>query len=449
MKRIDFLKGTLALGAFQVLGCSDDDGSADDVGLGRPDVPAVDAPAADTTADTTARTDTGSADGGNDTMESPDVAAPSTLWVQPSQTGPRIGEGSMVDLAPFATDDLGITINSAFIAAHQGEPWLTEEGGIALITGVKSLNRGLNFTVPIILRDSIVKSGSRDQPTWTNTDVDDAACIVLDEPNSIVEYCLIEGIGDDGSANINGTAIGANGQGIVSRGVRFEGDGCVVRYCDISGVRGAFQGFTDCVAEYNYCHSFTYGLDPNRVGRTAPSGNPDEVTHSNAFNNQGYRNWVVRYNYTVARYTTVSTHPPGGSPESLSPYSWNGMYPNRVVSVGDPIDGFTFTNYLSGAGRDGQGWLVHDNYTEGTFRPARVNTSSAHASPLAGSDVSRNVFADHALSFSSGIVRFDDKDRAATWSGSCNQEVDSDGVVTFMPATAFSSNNHGTTDCSG
>ena len=373
-------------------------------------------------------------------------------WVDPAATGPRITTFDQTFPGPNDGPH-GVTVDDAFITANAGASWLSFEGGVPVISGCEILERALNCDTRVIIRDCRISSPTRDQPTWGNLgDTDDAPVVLLDADESIIEYCEIWGSGDDGARTVNGATIPADGTGIASRGVRFEGSDCIARFNDISFVRGAVQGFTNCLFEKNYCHDFTYGLDPNRAGGSG-GANPDETTHNNAANNSGYIGFRVIENYIDARYGRVSTHAPSDSPTPLNPFAW-GFYhgpTGREVQVGDGINGFTFTNYLNTVGRDGDGYEAVGNYTIGSFRPFRCNGSSNQTTPTAAANISENVFDLHNLASAenNNITFFDDQDDSTniTFNGSCNVRIDN-GVATVMPSTVFGPlHTHGTTGC--
>lgn len=370
---------------------------------------------------------------------------PTGLWVNPADTGPRF---TPTHSFPAANDGPhGVRVDTAFLNANMGAPWLTFENGVPVISGAEILERALNLAVRVILRDCIVSSPTRVQPTWSNLgDKNNAPVVLVDGDDTIVEYCELYGSGDDGERTVNGTVVPGDGTGIAARGVRLAGANSVIRYNNIHGVRGAVQGFRDCDFDYNYCHDFSYGLDPFRVGNTAANGNPDEVTHNNAVNNIGYQNFRARYNYIDARYGTVSTYPPNHTPSPLSPFAWGFFHgpTGREVEVGDPIDGFTFTNYLIQA--DGTGYEAIGNYTIGSFRPFRCNSSNNWPNGTLVADITNNVFDEHQFAFAFSPL-FDDQDGNGVIIGSCNIRYDG-GVPTVMASDAFSPPNvHGTSGC--
>jgi hypothetical protein len=214
-----------------------------------------------------------------------------------------------------------------------------------------------------------------------------------------------------------------------------------VRYNDLSFARGAISIFHGAVVEYNYMHSFSYGFDPNRAGNRVSNGNPDEITHNNAVNNQGYTNATVEGNYIDARYGRVSNEPT----RYLNPYSFR-TYENRIVRLGDPINGFTFTNYLSET-RNGSGYRVINNYVNHSGRPFRCNSSSKAAGADCLEDFSNNAFEnDHFDQFGVSPL-IEDKDRRGSLTGSCNYRID-DGSISYLPNDIFGSRfTHQTGSC--
>jgi hypothetical protein len=190
-------------------------------------------------------------------------------------------------------------------------------------------------------------------------------------------------------------------------------------------------------------HSFAYGADPNRAGNTATSGsNPDEITHNNAINNQGYNNATLKGNYIDARYGKVSKQPT----RYLNPYYRTSVYPGGVVKVGHPINGFTFANYLTG-GRTGNGLKILNNYVANSGRAFRCNSSSSVANAGCVEEFSYNAFVDNLFSKFGAKPLIEDKDGKGKLGGKCNYLFD-DGKIDYLPADIFGSRfNHPTNNC--
>ncbi len=372
-------------------------------------------------------------------------------WVLPAGTGNRIDSAS---LTAFNTPNDGPNANvidDAFITASAGASWLSFEAGVPVISGVY-VPRGLRINTQIILRDCTIESVHRDQTASGNWGFfqDDAPVVYIDfsADDTVIEYCTITGLpwnhptlGFPAASNAD---IDTN---IVARTVRVAGENSTIQYCDMSGCRGSVQSFRGTTVQYNYIHDYAFGWQEDRQGGTQ-GGLPDEVTHNNGVSNQGYENVTVQFNYIDARYGRVSALQPGDAeyPFRLTPIFRNTVYNNGVepgeVVVGDPIDGFTFTNRQSQG--DGSGYTATDNYVAYAGRVFGA-AGTALATDTGADDLSRNVFE---------FDRFDDfqgitdavQPFASSMAGSCNQQIEN-GVATVLPAEFFDGNTHGTTGC--
>jgi len=295
-------------------------------------------------------------------------AAPPGGWVSPAATGHR---RSNLHQFPAANDGPhGVTIDQSFLDAHSSAAWLTYENGRPVISGANATGRCLNILVTLTLRDSVVDCPTRVQnDSWGFAGItDDAPAVnVLGAQNVLIEYNTIRCTGFDGD--------------LCSSSVRLGGRDATVQYNDLSFARSAVSMFHGAVFRFNYAHDFAFGFDPKRAGN--PS---DNITHNNAVNNLGYSNTLVQGNYIVARYGRVSAQP--GT--YLNPH-YHTIYSGGVVDVGDPINGFTFTNYLIQG--NGSGMRIVENYVVAAGRPFRCNASSSHSGPSCAADISGNVFA--------------------------------------------------------
>ena len=353
------------------------------------------------------------------------TSAPASIsaggWVSRNSTGHR---NSNLLAFPSANDgNFGVTIDQDFLDAHQGAPWLSTEGGRPVISRIDASGRCLNIRVTLTLRDSYVNCPTRTQnDSWGYVgEVDDAPAVNLRASDVVVQFNTITCSGSD--------------EDICSRSVRISGEDAVVEFNDLSLARGAVQAFTGTTFRYNYVHDLAFGFDPTRAN------NPDDnITHNNVVNSLGYRDVLIQGNYIVARYGRVSSAPS----TYRNPYTYHGTYENGIVEVGDPINGFTFTNYLVKA--DGDGLRIIENFVEGAGRPFRCNSSSRHSSSTCAADISRNAFAqDYFDAF--GATLFDDKDGNGTIAGSCNSQISSNGTQLIASNAFGNSGTHRTSGC--
>lgn len=342
-------------------------------------------------------------------------------WVSPSNTGHR--RTNLLDFPGPNDGPHGVTIDADFLDAHSGAAWLAYDGGRPIISGINADGRCLNILVTLTLRDSYVNCPTRTQNnSWGYAgEVDDAPAVnILGATNVVVEHNTITCSGHDGD--------------ICSRSVRVGGRDALVQYNDLSLARGAVSLFHGTVFRYNYAHDLAFGFDPTRASN--PS---DNVTHNNVVNNLGYTNILVQGNYIVARYGRVSS-----SPSTYRNPHFHGVYSNGVVEVGDPINGFAFTNYLVNG--NGDGLRVRENYVEGSGRPFRCNASSRHSGASCVDDMSGNVFAEDRFDDFNPPL-FHDKDGAGSISGSCNLKKVGGGYE-LLPSDAFGPGNvHGHNNC--
>ncbi len=358
------------------------------------------------------------------TSSAPVVEAPTVApggWVNPAATGHR--RSNLHDFAPANDGAHGVTIDDDFLAEHAGAAWLTYEGDRPVISGMEARGRCLNIVTTITLRDSVVECPTRVQNgSWGYIgDVDDAPAInILGADDVLIEYNTITCSGFDGD--------------ICSRSVRAAGHDAVVQYNDLSLARGAVSLYHGTVFRFNYAHDMAFGFDPKRAD------NPDDnITHNNIVNNQGYNNALVHGNYIVARYGRVSAEPN----RYRNPH-YSNVYPDGLVSIGDPINGYAFTNYLING--DGDGMRITDNYVVGSGRPFLCSAGDRQSSPTCADDISGNVFAD-PLFEEFGWQVFRDHKRTGTISGSCNTTYIG-GVYEVLPASIFGDENtHGTQGC--
>ena len=345
-------------------------------------------------------------------------AAPPGGWVSPAATGHR---RSNLHQFPAANDGPhGVTIDQSFLDAHSSAAWLTYENGRPVISGANATGRCLNILVTLTLRDSVVDCPTRVQnDSWGFAGItDDAPAVnVLGAQNVLIEYNTIRCTGFDGD--------------LCSSSVRLGGRDATVQYNDLSFARSAVSMFHGAVFRFNYAHDFAFGFDPKRAGN--PS---DNITHNNAVNNLGYSNTLVQGNYIVARYGRVSAQP--GT--YLNPH-YHTIYSGGVVDVGDPINGFTFTNYLIQG--NGSGMRIVENYVVAAGRPFRCNASSSHSGPSCAADISGNVFVDDYFD-GFGATLFHDKDGNGSIAGSCNLRG-AGGSYSVLPSSSFgSAGTHGT-----
>ncbi|MGI9605728.1 MAG: hypothetical protein ACR2P0_06270 [Acidimicrobiales bacterium] len=343
-------------------------------------------------------------------------------WVNPSATGHRV---STLHQFPAANDGpFGVTIDQSFINANTGAAWLSFDGGRPVISGADAGGRCLNILTTVTLRDSYVNCPTRVQnDSWGYPGaVDDAPAVnVLGASNVIIEYNTITCSGSDGD--------------ICEGSVRLGGDNALVQYNDLSFGRGAVSMFSGAVFRFNYVHDLSFGFDPNRAG------NPnDNVTHNNVANNLGYANTLIQGNYIVARYGRVSAQP-----STYRSPIYHGVYANGIVEVGDPINGFTFANYLQRG--NGSNYRLVENYIEGSGRPFRCNSSNQYPGTSCAQDISRNVFAADYFDGFMPEALFHDKDGAGSISGSCNVRAVNGGHE-ILPSNSFGpSNTHVTSGC--
>lgn len=340
-------------------------------------------------------------------------------WVSPSATGHRIS-----NLHQLSANDgpHGVTIDQNFIDQNAGAPWLSSENGVPVVSGVDAAGLCLNIRVTIVLRDSSINCPTRVQnDSWGYAgQIDDAPAInITNVDNVVIEYNTVRCSGSDAE--------------ICSRSVRVRGANAIVQYNDLSLARGAVSLFDGTVFQYNYAHDLAFGYDPTRAH------NPhDNVTHNNVVNNLGYRNTLVKGNYIDASYGRVSSNP-----STYTNPHFHGVYANGVVEVGDPINGFVFTNYLVNG--DGDGHRILNNYVEGAGRPFRCNSSATQSSPSCADDISGNAFAQDRFNAFEATL-FEDADGASSISGSCNVRRTSNGYQ-VLPSSAFG--NAGTHQTSG
>ena len=348
-------------------------------------------------------------------------------WVQPEDTGHRIPDAQLHTFPTANDGPAGITIDQAFINANAGAPWLSTQGGLPVISGAR-IFYGLNVEIPAIIRDNWITVNTRFQtPSWGFFS-NDAPVVNINfaADGSLVEYNTLEGTGVDDT--------------IVASGVRSAGEDTIVQYNDISGTRGGCHGFRRNTCRYNYFHDYAFGWQSNRQGGTQ-LGLPDEVTHNNGINNTGYDSWHVYGNYFDLRYGIVSQLQPGDPryPFRLTPIFRNTVYNTTgtpgEVAIGDPIDGFTFAQFLINEG--GADYQVYDNYVAHAGRALRVQGTPG----VGPTDFSRNVFVSDRFDDFQGV---DDafQDTIGPTSGSCNQRE-----LTILPNNIFEGGVHGTSGC--
>ena len=347
------------------------------------------------------------------------VAAPSGDWVAPSATGHRTSLHNF----PGANDGPHwVTIDRDFLEEHAGAAWLSSEGGTPVISGANADGVCLNITVTLTLRDSYVDCPTRTQnDSWGHAgQVDDAPAVNIRAANVVVEYNTITCSGRDAD--------------ICSRNVRVGGANALIQYNDLSFARGAVSVFTGTVFRYNFAHDFSFGLDPSRAD------NPnDNVTHNNAVNNLGY-SARVEGNYIVATYGRVSSQPSN----NRNPH-FGSVYEGGIVEVGDPINGFAFTNYL--VNDSGHGYQVTDNYFVGVGRAFLCNNSDRHTSASCADDISNNVFANDRFEDFGG-THFRDAKGLGSISGSCNAIGSPSSGFELLASSVFGSGNtHRTNSC--
>jgi len=339
--------------------------------------------------------------------------------VSPNATGHR----SSLHSFPAANDGPhGVTIDEAFLNQHKDARWLSYDNGRPIISRANADGLCLNIQVTLTLRDSFVNCPTRTQnDSWQYAGrIDDAPAVNILASNVVVEYNTITCSGRDGD--------------ICSRNVRVGARDALIQYNDLSFGRGAVEVFAGTVFRYNYAHDFSFGFDTRRAN------NPnDNITHNNAINNLGYRA-QIHGNYIVARYGRVSAQP-----RTYLNRDFPDVYSGGVVDVGDPINGFAFTNYLVNG--PGNGYRITDNYFVSVGRPFLCNDSDHHGNAGCADDISRNVFAEHRFDDFQGYY-FNDDEGNGSISGSCNLESTGSSGFTVIPSSAFGSDNtHGTSGC--
>lgn len=320
----------------------------------------------------------------------------------------------------------GVTIDAAFLAANADAPWLFTENGRHVIAGVDADGLCLNIKVTLTLRNSYVNCPTRIQSgAWGYAgDVDDAPAVNIVSATGVI---------------IEGNTITCSGYDadICSRSVRVSAADATIRFNDLSFARGAVQLSNGTNFSYNYAHSFSFGFDPRRASN--PS---DNVTHNNAVNNQGYRDTLVEGNYIVATYGRVSQQPS----TYRNPHFRALAYTDGIVEVGDPLNGFTFTNYLHNG--SGSGTVTVRNYVLGAGRAFRCNGSSNHSTATCAAEISHNMFGDDNFDLFLQTPLFEDKDGNGSISGRCNGVVNGSGATTIFDSNEFgNAGTHGRSGC--
>jgi hypothetical protein len=325
-------------------------------------------------------------------------------WVIPeADLGGRALGADLDALVPFVPPNdgpHGVNIDAAFLEANAGAAWLSEENGIPVIDRIDGTDRCLNIAVPLILRRSYISCPTRIQSdAWGYIGtVDDAPAVNIAGRTAegvIIEHNTITCSGFD--ANICG------------RNVRVGSSGAIIRFNDLSHARGAVGLYNDTAFVFNHLHDFSFGFDPTRA-----NSETDFVTHNNSVNNLGYRNVTVAGNFIDATYGRVSLSPE----ENLYTFFPQMYGDDGVVEVGDPINGFAFTNYLING--DGVGARYERNYVRNAGRPFRCNQSAAHAAGVCAEDISFNVFVDLRIEQFNSVPPFEDADGAGVLEGRCN-----------------------------
>ena len=327
-------------------------------------------------------------------------------WIIPEVAlGGRPLGATLDELLPFVAPNdgtYGVTIDERFIAENSGEPWLSEEDGVPTISRIDATGLCLNIATRITLRDSYVSCPTRVQSdAWGFAgQVDDAPAINIttsDAAGTLIEHNTVVCTGFDAD--------------ICGRSVRVGALGTVIRFNDLSGARGAVSLFDETVFAFNHLHDLSFGFDPTRAD--SPD---DRVTHNNAVNNLGYRDVVVVGNFIDATYGRVSLEPD----VNLFPH-FPDVYAGGEVAVGDPINGFAFTNYLING--NGDGAVYSRNFVRGAGRPFLCNRSSDHGDSVCAQDLSFNVFEDLQIAGFESTTPFRDSDGDGVLDGGCNFQL--------------------------
>ncbi len=336
-------------------------------------------------------------------------------WVipEPSLGGLPLGADPS-RLLPFVEPNdgpFGVLIDNAFLDEHEGAEWLGEEDGIPVIDRIDASDRCLNIMTTVILRRSFVSCPTRVQSDlWGYAgQIDDAPAVSVlgdDADGSIIEHNTITCSGFDAD--------------ICSRTVRIGARNVIVQFNDLSHARGGVQLFDDATVVFNHLHDFSFGFDPSRADSV-----DDRVTHNNAVGNLGYPNTIVAGNFIDATYGRVSESPT----EFVSPYFFD-AYEGGVVELGDPINGFAFSNYL--INDNGDGVRYERNYVESTGRPFRCNDSRRHDDSVCSAGISFNVFADLRIDDFGAEPPFRDFDGNGTLLGGCNFELAGEELVPLL-----------------
>lgn len=338
-----------------------------------------------------------------------DVSLSPFGWVipEPELGGTSLG-ADLEALVPFVEPNdgpFGINIDDEFLVEHAGAQWLSEEDGTPVIDRIDAADRCLNILTPIILRRSFVSCPTRVQgERWGYAgSVDDAPAVNIAANSAegvIIEHNTITCSGFD--------------EDICSRSIRIGARGAVVRFNDLSHARGAVALFHEATFVFNHLHNFSFGFDPTRA-----NSDTDRVTHNNSVNNLGYQNVLVVGNFIDATYGRVSLEPEN----YLNPH-FRDLYLDGIVRVGDPINGFAFTNYLING--NGDGAVYSRNFVRGVGRPFRCNASSSHDDSVCAEDFSFNVFDDLRIEGFNSESPFDDEDGFGFIGGECNFRIEED-----------------------
>ena len=324
-------------------------------------------------------------------------------WVipDPELSGIPIGadESDLLPFAPANDGPFGVTIDAAFLVENEGAPWLSQEDGVPVIDRVDATGRCLNITIKLILRRSFVSCPTRVQSDqWGYAGrVDDAPAINItttDAAGVLLEHNTVRCTGFD--------------EEICGRSIRVGAPGSVIRFNDLAEARGAVELFDNTTFAFNHLHNLSFGFDPARA--ESPD---DRVTHNNTVNNLGYRNVRVVGNFIEATYGRVSLEP-----ETYVYPFFPDTYTNGIVELGDPINGFAFTNYLING--DGGGAVYSRNFVRGVGRPFLCNDSADHDVGICADDLSFNVFESLQLAGFDSSSPFRDSDGVGQLNGGCN-----------------------------
>ncbi len=342
--------------------------------------------------------------------------------------GENVGSPGYPDLsglAPYAgVDSSAVTIDDAFLDANEGESWLTNQNGRWTISGVAFDGSCLNILVSVTLENSYVNCPTRthDEEEW-GRGFDDAPAVNV--------------VADGVTLRRNTITCSGFDNDICSRNLSLRGADAVVEFNDLSFARGAIQIGENSDIRFNFIHSLAFGADD----RQNEENNNPGVTHNNALNNYGASGACVVGNYVIASYGRVSA-----SPEDHRNQYYTDIYPDGIVGIGDPLNGYTIVNYLiDGSGAD---FVIESNYLEKSGRAFQCQTRGRRDASCAAV-VNTNAFGANQFERFGDGGAFAVSGGPAILEGRCNftiaDPLDPEPVV--LPPFLFAGENHEIEGC--